>query len=246
MADEILPRVRSLCRPGVVVDAGANLGVYSAELLNAENCNVIAFEPLIGAFLMLCHEMARLGGDRFPPNLMLYNVALGDSFTVATLNTPIIGGELDHQMSSITKDFADRSLFPADKELQVITQSVVVAPLDAFRFQPLTLLKIDVEGAELEVIRGARETIARSRPIIVVEIEERHRAGSTYDVPAFLAGMGYRGFFFFEGRFVDFDRFERATMQAPMVWGFHLDPYVNNFVFVHGDDAWALSKLASL
>jgi hypothetical protein len=52
-------------------------------------------------------------------------------------------------------------------------------------------VKLDAEGAEYEVLRGARETLARCRPVLSVEIEERHRPGSTYAVPAFLDGLGY-------------------------------------------------------
>ncbi len=245
MKDEILPRILHFCRPGIVVDVGANVGDYTEELLAAEDCRVVAFEPLVGPYLTLCARLVARGGGEFPPNFAGYHVAVGEAFGLATLHTAVLDGVPAHQESSLVQDFADRDFGAA--EVRIIRQLVVVVPLDSFEFQPLTLLKIDVEGAEMEVIRGARQSILRSRPVIAVELEERHREGTTEAVPALLGELGYRGFFYVHGRLYAFERFDRATLQPrPTVPGKLPALYVNNFLFAHRDDAWALARLAEI
>ena len=56
-------------------------------------------------------------------------------------------------------------------------------------FQPPTLIKIDVEGLELEVLRGAQATLREHRPTLVIEAHFRELASA---VTARLATLGYR------------------------------------------------------
>ena len=95
-------------------------------------------------------------------------------------------------------------------------------------------LKIDVEGHELAVLEGARETLKKRRPTILVECETRHRPD--HDVrPVFaqLESLGYRGSFFLNRSRLPLADFDPAVHQR-------LDPanpdrlprgYVNNFAF---------------
>ncbi len=238
--DLAFAQVMALSRPGIALDVGANVGLYTAELLKTGKFKVLAFEPLIGAFLMLCQKAAEIGGGTFPANFFAFNAAAGDKPGTSTIHTPVIDGLITHQLSSIVQDFGKVG-FAGAHDVQVIRQPVIVVPLDSFAFEPVTFMKIDVEGYEIETLRGARETIARSRPIIFIEIEERHRAGSTTDVPAFLATLGYRGYFTMHGRFIEFDRFDRVTMQRP---GASKDgSHIYNFVFVHRADVRASEDL---
>jgi hypothetical protein len=61
---------------------------------------------------------------------------------------------------------------------------------------PIRLLKIDVEGAEVEVLRGMGETLARDRPALIVEAQDATLARSGYrleDIFSVLDGHGYAG-----------------------------------------------------
>lgn len=242
MSDEFLPRIAALCRPGVVVDVGANVGQYTTILLSAKNCSVVAFEPFLTSFLELCRKVALLGGGRFPAHVTVYNLAVGAGLSAAQLSVPMAGLRVDHQAASLVKDFEQLAAEMGAADLKAVRQPVVVVPLDTFAFDGVTFMKIDVEGAEMDALLGAAQTIARSRPIILVELEERHRPGATIDVPAWLAERGYRAFFHLDGKVVGFDRFDRAAMHvAPKLpnqpQGFS-KPYINEFLFIHQDDTW--------
>jgi hypothetical protein len=74
--------------------------------------------------------------------------------------------------------------------------------------------------------------LLRCRPVLTLEVEERHRQGSTYAVPAFLDALGYDVFFELSGAWHPIADLDRATMQRaspdPSVFEAS-DPYV--FVF---------------
>jgi len=102
------------------------------------------------------------------------------------------------------------------------------------------LLKVDVEGYELEVFKGAPLLLAQHRPLIFCEIEKRHNAGYL-ELFLLLEAAGYRSFIFQEGRFRLFtgeitDELQSAQALAARLDGSY-DPaknlYINNFIFQH-------------
>jgi hypothetical protein len=64
---------------------------------------------------------------------------------------------------------------------------VRIRPLDHWNLSGVAFVKIDVEGHELEVLRGAEQTLRRNRATILVEVKPPNRAA----VADFLAGLGY-------------------------------------------------------
>jgi hypothetical protein len=69
---------------------------------------------------------------------------------------------------------------------------VRVVNLDSLEMARLDLVKLDVEGMELEVLRGGRAALARHRPIMIVEVIKSDRAA----IENFVAELGYRSFIF--------------------------------------------------
>ncbi|QQC67870.1 FkbM family methyltransferase [Paraburkholderia ginsengisoli] len=68
--------------------------------------------------------------------------------------------------------------------------TIPMVNLDSLGIERLDLLKLDVEGMELEVLRGGRSVIAKHRPIMVIEVLKSDRAA----IEEFVSGFGYRVF----------------------------------------------------
>ena len=69
---------------------------------------------------------------------------------------------------------------------------VKIEPVDAIVDRPPTLIKMDIEGAELDALKGARRSIIEGRPVMT--ISAYHRATDLIDLPDFVLGLdrGYR------------------------------------------------------
>ena len=73
----------------------------------------------------------------------------------------------------------------------VIEVEVPTRKLDDFELDRVAFMKIDVEGHELEVLKGAAGLLERDRPVLLIEIENRHCQGNLEAVPNWLNRFGY-------------------------------------------------------
>ena len=170
-----------------VVEIGANVGVFSV-FMSARRKRLGRAAPRILAF-----EPSRLAFERLLDNLRLnrsevesFNCAVGDRSGVASLYEP--AGHLTN--GSFEREFAQN--FSSDvheSRVIVISERELAALVGESR---RTLAKIDVEGAEVKVLRGLQPWITAHRPDIVLEVlPEYARALREHD---FLAALGYRFF----------------------------------------------------
>lgn len=164
---------RQLIRPGfVVVEAGANIGAHTLFLAKAVGPDgvVLAFEPQRMLHQILCANMAL----NEITNVHARHMALGDGN--GTLYTPV----LDYRRFF---NFGGVSLNSEKGE------PVAVASLDSFNLPRLNLLKADVEGMEVELLRGGAETIRRCRPLLYVENDRRERSSELVEL---IFSLNYR------------------------------------------------------
>jgi FkbM family methyltransferase len=211
----------ALHRPGSLVDVGAHDGLIALPLGRLPGAHVLAFEPLPAAFARLSAACAGLSSIEPIPR------ALGDAPGQLTLSVPVVDGVRQEQWASLVKTYAGYGQHVGAEQVQV-----PVVTLDSLGLHNLTSMKIDAEGAEYEVLRGARETLLRCRPVLTLELEERHREGSTWAVPAFLDALGYTTCFALDGRWWPASALNRPTMQraSPDPSNYAAsDPYVFNF-----------------
>jgi len=218
---------RLLHRPGTLVDIGAHDGLLTIPLARLPGSRVLAFEPLPSAFARLKTALRAAFGEE-PAHVACHHLALGDHEGSITLAMPVLDGVAQEQWASTAKDYAAH----VSARVAVERFNVPMRRLDDFALADVTAIKLDAEGAEYEILRGARETLLRCRPVLTLEVEERHRAGSTYAVPAYLDALGYDVFFELRGAWHPMADLDRATMQRaspdPSVFEAS-DPYV--FVF---------------
>jgi FkbM family methyltransferase len=213
----------SLCRGDTVaIDVGANHGHYSLALLRL--CGrVIAIEPNPHALRVL---KARFAKALREGRLNLVEAAVGAcEQTTVSLFVPNAGSAL----GSIGAPAPG-----ADGE----TIEVPLLSLDALAaHERVGFIKIDVEGHEASVLRGASKVLAENRPTLLIEIEERHHAGAFREVCEVLDPLGYRGYFLLDGRMQPIERFDaerlqsRAALNAAGTRRLKNCVYVNNFVF---------------
>ena len=216
---------RRLWRSGLALDIGAHDGLLTLPLAALPGARVLAFEPLPSAFARLRAATAHL------PNVECRPEALGDAPGEAVLTLPVLDGAPQEQWASLAKDYAGFARVGA------VARRVPVITLDSLALEGVTAVKLDAEGHEEAVLRGAAATLRRCRPVLSVEVEERHSPGSTARVPALLASLGYEGFFWLGG-LRPLDGFDAATMQAasPDPADFRAsDPYVFTFLFLSAE-----------
>ena len=220
--------------PGAVtVDVGANCGLYTRKLARLSR-QVYAFEP--------SRQMADLLRRTSAPNVSVHEIALSDQTGNAELFIPQDGQELIHGLASLE---------PAVNGFgkSVASINVPTARLDAVVRQDVAFVKIDVEGHELNVLKGAIELLEHSQPVFLVEAEDRHREQATRSIFEFFENRSYRGFFLREGHAFPVEQFSAAELQDTSA----LLPdggrkrgqfYVNNFFFFppHLDGASILNS----
>ncbi|WP_101296398.1 FkbM family methyltransferase [Halegenticoccus soli] len=184
--DVLLHRLLAACDPGdVVVDAGANTGVYSLAVAAAEPAaTVIAFEPNPRVCDHLLTNVERNGfGDR----VEVRNEGLGDESGTATFYRSNYGelGSFNEYNAGAWEARVEDAVPVAVRRLDELVASGAVPPPDH--------LKIDVEGFGYEVLSGARETLREDRPVVYFE---PHRIAEGVDRDDALAALfdelGYR------------------------------------------------------
>jgi FkbM family methyltransferase len=141
-------------RGGTGIDVGANDGVFAFAFSGLLD-QVEAFEPNPD----YAHFARRMLGGR----ARVYGVALSNKTGIDDFVVPVSeDGTVLHLGGSLRPSSVSHS-----KSLRF---EVEVRTLDSYRFADVRVIKIDVEGAEMEVLEGGRETIARYRPALIVEL----------------------------------------------------------------------------
>jgi len=182
---EILQVLQKFVRPGdTVLDIGAQLGYFSlhAALLVSSSGRVYCFEPDPRSFARLDRAI-RLSRIDW---IKLFQTALSArEGTMDFYLSPTLGWSTGVKNSHL-------------EDLQQM--SVRTAPLDLLVSRgeipsQIRLAKIDVEGFEMEILRGMRNVLAKSRPILVLEINVQmlHAQGtSPSEIVRFLESFEYR------------------------------------------------------
>jgi FkbM family methyltransferase len=164
-----------IVKPGMtVVEVGANIGAHSVPL--ARRCfpgPLYLFEPQQRVFQILCANLA-LNDIR---NALAYPEACAD--TAGVVVAPPLNYSAEGNFGGISVQLESEGL----KGLRVRA-----TPLDSLGLAACHVIKIDVEGFEAQVLRGAAETIRKHRPILYVEND---RQAHQQEVISLIADMGY-------------------------------------------------------
>lgn len=161
----------------MVLDVGANIGANTVPLVRAvgEQGVVIAFEPQRIPFQQLCGTIILNGF----PNVVTLQKAVGDSNRIV-------------QLQSVNYFAAEVNV--GNTGLGAGGEAVEMITLDSLKLDGVSFIKIDVQGSEPVVLKGAQELLRRCRPYIFLEIEEAQlhdQGSSSQELVTLVLELGY-------------------------------------------------------
>ncbi len=171
------------------IDVGVYRGVHSYEMSKYSN-KVHAFEPNPVIYKDLENYLSKIKS-----NIKLYNYALSNVEEIKNLKIPL-------RNSKINKDNYEEYY---KMGLASIHESNTLATYESFQVKSIkldninidnkiSLIKIDVEGHELEVINGGIKLINKYKPNLIIEIEERHSKRKVMETINKISEIGYKVF----------------------------------------------------
>jgi FkbM family methyltransferase len=207
--DEAADAIEQLVEPGgVVIDGGANVGGFALTA-----ASVVGPEGVVHAV-----EAAPATAE-----LLRRNVAVNPRYTIHVHELALadVKGELEFTAfeagSGISSLASTRS--GAVVRVRATTLDALTASLPR-----VDLVKLDLEGAELRALRGARRLLTERRPALMIELEPNHlkrQGGSIGEIESLLRGAGYDAFDIVTGgeklRFVPFESPWRRPVGDPNI-----------------------------
>lgn len=159
---EIIPKI--LSNPHVIIDIGANYGPYSFFLSKLyPQSKIFAFEPVTSSYNILNRIIRKFNLK----NVISIKKGLGVKEETKEIVMPL--------QYTILAYVSDKDM-SRKKEDQ--TEEIEITTLDNFvrrnKIKTIDFIKCDVEGFELNVFKGSKNTLKKQKPIVLVEIEERH------------------------------------------------------------------------
>lgn len=134
------------------IDIGANVGLHTLRLSTKFN-EVISFEPFSINFDCLLENTKQYS------NINLHNKGLGSEIKTEEIYLPI---DSDNSGAPSIFDFKN-------SDRKCIKEKIEIDKLDNFNLHP-NLIKIDVQNYELEVLKGAYETLKNNQPVLIIEV----------------------------------------------------------------------------
>jgi FkbM family methyltransferase len=170
-------------KPGsTVVDIGANIGLHTlrSALLTGEKGKVIAIEPSTWAI-----------------NKLRQNLELNPQLNrIIEIRHHALGEDVEQ---SITLGF--QSSYRLNGKNKIYSEAIDVLTLDSIADQNslkhVDFIKIDVDGHELHILRGAKNMLSISKPVLVVEFTPSYSASYLTEltaIEAYLQSLGYSAF----------------------------------------------------
>lgn len=211
-----------LNKNSVFFDIGTNKGeyaYYAEKLMNPKN--IYLFEPekklnkQLQAIFSNCH---------------VNNMALSDNKGAHQFKIPVINGTIDNCLSSLEVDNKE------DNETESIIYEVKTDTLDNFTREKNIipdLIKIDVEGHELSVLKGAENFISEHHPTLIIEIEQRHH--KNINIENIFESFKQKGYYcyYYSKRQSQLFSYDNKTHLTNTKDYFGKIDYINNYIFIH-------------
>lgn len=211
-----------LNKNSIFFDIGANKGeyaLYSEKHISANQ--IYLFEPEKRLNYQLKHIFSQSH---------VLSLALSDKKGEFQFKIPLINGVLDNCLSSLEVHHKEVN------ETEAIIYKVKTDSLDNFVTQQNLkpdLIKIDVEGHELNVLKGAKNYLAQFHPTLIIEIEQRHHQNT--DLEIIFNQFKQQGYlcYYFSKKVLQLFPYEDKTHLTNHESYFGSKEYINNYIFIH-------------
>jgi FkbM family methyltransferase len=170
------------------VDIGANVGTYTVEL-QKNSRKVICIEPLKENILYLKYLIKK--------NVKIYNYALSNKKNFEYIYIPKINFNFDYALATL--NYKNIINFKELKRVKIKLKKFDQLFFNTHNNKNIDFIKIDVEGHELEVLKGMNIFLKINKPIFLIEIEKRHNA-SFEKVFMFLKKRNYKSYILKENK----------------------------------------------
>jgi len=177
--EEIVKRLDPAC---CFYDVGAHIGYYSliASRLIGKAGRIVAFEPDPANLEVLKKNLSRNGVTR----VEVVSVALWSHCGVVAFRRSAA-----EELAASSRRGAVAGEGGIDSDAGLIRLEALTVDAYATKGVQPTMIKIDVEGAEVEVLKGAQGTLSRERPVVLVEVHHQRAAA---ELPQQLCPLGYK------------------------------------------------------
>ena len=145
---QLMEWAKQFCKSDkIFLDIGAHTGTYAISLATSSR-EVVAFEPQRSTFYALCGSVVASG---YANQITCHQCGLGSEDQVGKQTLKIV-----------SNDGGGSSLLPSERETVIREETVEIRTLDSFNLKDVGFIKMDVENNELNVLRGALDTIRES------------------------------------------------------------------------------------
>jgi FkbM family methyltransferase len=214
LALTLLSKRKASLGPGVIaVDCGANIGVHTIEWARHMHGwgNVIAIEAQERIFYSLCGNIT----INNCLNAKAIWAAVGSNsgkmrIPIPDYNKPASFGSLELRKQDTTEFIGQEINYAEDG-----CTTVDVMTIDDLRLTRLDLLKIDVEGMEMDVLLGAERTIDSCRPAMIIEVKKSNRG----DITSFITNFGYNYYPFYDANILAIQKSDTLCSEISEIEG---------------------------
>ena len=179
---ETLDWIDGFAKDSVFYDVGANIGVFSLYAAKKQNCKVIALEPESQNYACLNRNIFL---NRCAEKITALNLGLYDETGLDVLNMQNMESGAALHSLGVSKGWSGKEFIPVYK--QAVLSFEMDRLVEMFKLPKPNYIKIDVDGNEKRILKGAKETlksdVLRS---LLVEMREDDK-----DIPAILAAAGF-------------------------------------------------------
>lgn len=205
----------------MILDIGANVGTFLYQLENRlDHRSIYAFEPNKKLYRRL---------KRLFPTMRVLPLALSDENKTAEFKVPVINGKTVASRGTLNTEYKEKG------EEKSYTEKVKVIKLDDWaateHFHRLDFIKIDVEGNEMKTLFGAKETIRKFAPTLMVEMEQRHHETPIWKEISEVESWGYNAHYLNRNHF-ELEKLTEEILLKNTSDEKNKTEYINNIIFI--------------